>query len=259
MLRSSNESMVDVLSTIIEYRSVETGNHVMRIRQYTKALLSKVMETYPEYNLTPEDISSIVSASSLHDIGKISIPDSILNKPGKLTNEEFEIMKGHTTSGAEILKNLNEVGDRKYLRYAYNICLYHHERWDGRGYPTGISGDEIPICAQVVGVADVYDALTSDRVYKKAYSHTKALNMIINGDCGEFSPKVLECLKKVRDQFRDIHSNLLDTPPTRREKRPRRYCSSSARTILPASKGRRPAACSDKISGSPASCKRNCA
>ena len=212
IMRSSNESMVDVLSTIIEYRSIETGNHVMRIREYTRVLLEKVMGTYSEYGLTPEDVASIVSASSLHDIGKISIPDSILNKPGRLTDEEFEIMKSHTTSGARILENLNEVGDRKYLRYAYNICLYHHERWDGGGYPEGLVGDEIPICAQVVGIADVYDALTSDRVYKKAYPHTKAINMILNGECGAFSHKVLECLKKVRDEFEKIHLVLNDAP-----------------------------------------------
>jgi len=212
ILRASNETMVDVLSTIIEYRSVETGNHVMRIRQYTRVLLEKIMETYPEYNLTPEDINSIVSASSLHDIGKISIPDSILNKPGKLTKEEFEIMKTHTTNGAQILQNLNEVGDRKYLRYAYNICLYHHERWDGNGYPMGLVGDDIPICAQVAGIADVYDALTTDRVYKKAFPHTRAINMILNGECGAFSNKVLECLKKVRDEFQNIHLSLEDSP-----------------------------------------------
>jgi len=210
VMRSSNESMVDVLSTIIEYRSIETGNHVMRIRQYTKVLLEKVAETYPEYNLTPDDINSIVSASSLHDIGKISISDSILNKHGRLTDEEFETMKTHTTNGAEILKNLNEVGDRKYLRYAYNICLYHHERWDGSGYPMGLVGDDIPICAQVTGIADVYDALTSDRVYKKAYPHSKAINMILNGECGAFSHKVLECLKKVRDEFQNIQLQLKD-------------------------------------------------
>ena len=212
VLRSSNETMVDVLSTIIEYRSIETGNHVMRIRQYTRILLEQIAETYPEYNLTPDDINSIVSTASLHDIGKISIPDSILNKPGRLTDEEFETMKSHTVNGAEILKNLNEVGDRKYLRYAYNICLYHHERWDGGGYPEGLVGDDIPICAQVTGIADVYDALTSDRVYKEAYPHITAINMILNGECGSFSPKVLECLKKVRDKFYEIYSSLSDSP-----------------------------------------------
>lgn len=210
VLRSSNETMVDVLSTIIEYRSIETGNHVMRIRQYTRVLLEKIAESYPEYGLTPDDIASITSAASLHDIGKISIPDSILNKPGRLTDEEFEIMKNHTTNGAQILQNLHEVGDRKYLRYAYNICLYHHERWDGCGYPKGLVGDEIPICAQVAGIADVYDALTSNRVYKDAYSHTRAINMILNGECGAFSHKVLDSLKKVRDEFQQIMQNLSD-------------------------------------------------
>jgi len=203
-LRSSNESMVDVLSSIIEYRNVETGNHVMRIRQYTHALLEKVMENCPEYHLTPKAIDSISSAASLHDIGKISIPDVILNKPGRLTEEEFEIMKTHTLNGTKIIQGLNEVSDREYLRYAYNICRYHHERWDGNGYPDGLSKDEIPICAQVAGVADAYDALTSDRVYKKAYSHGRAINMILNGECGAFSYKILDCLKKACDEFRAI-------------------------------------------------------
>lgn len=200
-LRESNSVMIDVLSSIIEYRSVETGHHVHRMRMLTKILLDAVAKVYPEYGLNEENISIISSASSMHDIGKIAIPDKILNKPGKLTKEEFEIMKTHTTKGCEILAGLARMGDREYLLYAYNICRYHHERWDGNGYPDGLKGDAIPVCAQVVSIVDCYDALTSDRVYKKAYSPEKAYNMILNGECGVFSPKLLECLKNVRGDF----------------------------------------------------------
>ena len=159
-LRESNSAMIDALSSIIEYRSAETGQHIRRIRIFTKALLEDVASSYPEYGLENPEIQMIVSASSMHDIGKIAIPDAILNKPGRLTKEEFEIMKTHSVKGCEILAGLDRMSDRQYLKYAYNICRYHHERWDGRGYPDGLKGDSIPIYAQVVGIADCYDALT---------------------------------------------------------------------------------------------------
>ncbi len=200
-LLESNSIMIDALSSIIEYRSVETGQHIHRIRLFTKTLLTDVARVYPEFGLNDHKISMISSASSMHDIGKIAIPDQILNKPGKLTEHEYEIMKTHTTKGCEMLESLDRMGDREYLMYAYNICRYHHERWDGRGYPDGLKGDAIPVCAQVVGIADCYDALTSDRAYKKAFPPEKAYNMILNGECGVFSPKLLECLKNVQDEF----------------------------------------------------------
>lgn len=201
ILRHSNEIMVDALSSLIEYRSVESGQHVLRIRHFTKILLEEVASCCPEYQLTDQVIAIISSASALHDIGKIAISDSILMKPGPLTPEEREVMKTHTITGSHILDTLRDVTDQDYLRYAHNICHYHHERWDGRGYPEGLAGDEIPICAQVVGLADVYDALTSPRVYKEAYTFAKAANMILKGECGAFSPKLLECFKHVTDQF----------------------------------------------------------
>jgi len=200
-IRNSNQVMMDALSAIIEHRSTESGNHVLRIRRFTKILLEDVAASCPEYNLTDSAIERITSASALHDIGKISIPDAILNKPGKLTAEEYEIMKTHTTVGSQLVKNLNGGGEVEYLRYAYNIALYHHERWDGKGYPAGLVGDEIPICAQVVGIADAFDALTTKRVYKPAYPYQRAINMILNGECGAFAPKLLECFKHVRDRF----------------------------------------------------------
>lgn len=209
-LRESNEVMIDALSSIIEYRSVETGQHIRRIRMFTKILLEDVARSYPEFGLTDKMINIIVSASSMHDIGKIAIPDSILNKPGRLTDEEFEIMKSHAAKGCEILAGLDRMSDREYLQFAYNICRYHHERWDGKGYPDGLKGDSIPVCAQVVGIADCYDALTTDRVYKKAIPPEAAFNMILNGECGLFSPKLLECFKNVRITFAELSKEYAD-------------------------------------------------
>ncbi len=200
-LRHSNDAMVDALSSIIEYRSVESGQHILRIRHFTKILLEEVARCCPEYDLTDSLIRIISSASALHDVGKISIPDAILTKPGKLTDEEKEVMRSHSLMGCRILRRLTAIGNEEYLRYAHNICHYHHERWDGRGYPEGLAGDAIPICAQVVGLADAYDALTSKRVYKDAYSFDTAVNMILQGECGAFSPKLLECFKHVTAEY----------------------------------------------------------
>ncbi len=196
-IRHTNEVMVDALSSIIEYRSAESGSHILRIRRFTEILLKEVARSCPEYGLTLEIIQNISSAAALHDIGKVSIPDNILNKPGKLTEAEMAVMRAHAVNGSEMIKTLHGVTSEEYLRYAYNIARYHHERWNGEGYPEGLSGDDIPICAQVVGIADVFDALTNDRVYKKAIPPASAINMILNGDCGHFSPKLLTCFKYV--------------------------------------------------------------
>ena len=210
MLRHASTSMVEAMSSIIEYRSVESGQHIMRIRHFTQILLEEVVRCCPEYHLTDYTISIICSAAALHDIGKIAIPDAVLLKPGKLTEEEMETMKTHTTTGCEILNTLTSVAEQEYLRYAHNICRYHHERWDGSGYPDGLRGDEIPICAQVVGLADVYDALTTKRVYKEAVPFAKAVNMILNGECGVFSPKLLECFKHVTHLFEELARDYAD-------------------------------------------------
>ena len=209
-LRESNEVLTDALSSVIEYRSMESGQHVLRIRMFTKILLRNVAKSCPEYSMDERKINVISQAAAMHDIGKIAIPDSILKKPGKLTDEEFEIMKTHAVKGSELLETIAGLGNEEYLGYAYSICRYHHERWDGRGYPDGLKGDGIPICAQVVGIADCYDALTTDRVYKKAFSHEKAVNMILNGECGSFSPKLLECFKNVRGQFQVLAREYAD-------------------------------------------------
>lgn len=209
-LRKTSNSMVEAMSSIIEYRSVESGQHILRIRRFTQILLEEVVHSCPEYNLTDRIISIICSASALHDVGKIAIPDSILLKSEKLTEEEKAIMKTHTTTGCEILNTLIHVAEEEYLRYAHNICHYHHERWDGGGYPEGLSGDDIPICAQVVGLADVYDALTSKRVYKEAVSYAQAANMIMKGECGIFSPKLLECFKHVTHRLEALARDYAD-------------------------------------------------
>ena len=218
ILRHNNDVMVDALSSIIEYRSAESGQHILRLRQFTRALLVQVAKDCPQYGLTEEIISIISSAAALHDVGKIGIPDAILTKPGPLTEAERELMKTHTLIGCQILESLSDMGNQEYLRYAHNIAHYHHERWDGSGYPEGLSGDEIPICAQVVGLADVYDALTTNRVYKDAYAHQTAVNMILNGECGVFSGKLLECFKQVIPRFQELSRAYADglSPETER-------------------------------------------
>lgn len=209
-IRSANQTMLDALSSIIEYRSTESGNHVLRIRGFTKLLLEALAGSFPEYELDESSIDSITSAAVLHDIGKISIPDHILGKPGKLTEEEYEIMKAHTTIGSEMVEGMKGLGDTAYLRYIYNIARYHHERWDGNGYPEGLMGDAIPICAQVVGLTDAFDALTTQRAYKPAYSYDVAVNMILNGECGVFSPKLLECFKRTRQAMVELAHKYAD-------------------------------------------------
>lgn len=210
-LERVNSFIIDTLSTIVEFRDLESGQHVKRIRGLTKILLHGVARKHKEYGLTEESINTISSASAMHDIGKIAIPDHILLKPGRLTPEEFEIMKTHTTKGCDLLNSLNYIKTSNYFQYSYEICRYHHERWDGNGYPDHLKGDEIPIWAQVVALADVYDALTSERVYKPAYTHDQALKMILNGECGQFNPILMEVFQAVQDMIRkdeDIFSDL---------------------------------------------------
>ena len=182
-----SDLMINIFSHIVEFRNGESGPHVLHIRTITEVLLNRLVQKTDRYSLTQEDIQLISSASALHDIGKVSIPDEIINKPGKLTKEEFEIMKSHTTVGADILHDLPFSNEEPLLKTAYEIARWHHERYDGRGYPDGLTGEEIPIAAQVVSVADVYDALTSVRCYKSAYDHETALRMIVNGECGTFT------------------------------------------------------------------------
>ena len=198
----NNRMMTGILSQIVEFRNGESGLHVLHINILTQLLLEKLMRKSENYDLSWSQQHMIATASALHDIGKIGIDEKILNKPGKLTKEEFEAMKQHTIIGAQMLDRLEMYHDEEMMKYAYEICRWHHERYDGKGYPDGLKGEEIPISAQVVSLADVYDALVSDRVYKKAYSHEKAMEMILNGECGIFNPLLLECLVEIQDKVR---------------------------------------------------------
>ena len=198
----NNRMMIGILSQIVEFRNGESGLHVIHINLITQLLLEQLVKKTGKYQLSWEDRFLIATASALHDIGKIGIDERILNKPGKLTKEEFEIMKTHTLIGAHMLDNLDMYKNEKLVKLAYEICRWHHERYDGKGYPDGLSGEEIPISAQVVSLADVYDALVSERVYKKAFTHEKALEMIQNGECGTFNPLLLQCLLEVQDKLK---------------------------------------------------------
>ena len=200
---NNNKILISILSHIVEFRNGESGSHVIHINKLTDMLLKELVGITDRYDITGDDIELIATASALHDIGKIGIDDAILNKPGRLTDEEFEVMKTHTVIGARMLDDLDAFKGEKLLKTAWQICRWHHERYDGNGYPDGLKGDDIPISAQVVSVADVYDALTSDRVYKSAFSHEKAMQMILDGECGQFNPVLLQCLVNIQDRIKD--------------------------------------------------------
>ncbi len=193
--------MVTILSHIVEFRNGESGLHVLHIQTITELLLKSLLGKTDKYQLSHEDINMIAMAAALHDIGKIAIPSEVLNKPGRFTKEEYEIMKTHSAVGASMLRDLTFYQDEPLVKVAYQICRWHHERYDGKGYPDGLKGEEIPIGVQVVAMADVYDALTSVRVYKKAFPHEKAIQMIRDGECGIFNPLLVECLVDVADSL----------------------------------------------------------
>ena len=199
---NNTDTLVGVLSHIVEFRNGESGAHVLHIRIITELLLHRLLEISSQYPITAEQQDNIPLASALHDIGKIGIDEKILNKPGKLTPEEYEVIKTHSMLGAEMLHQLGNFNEQPLLQTAYEITRWHHERWDGRGYPDGLKGDEIPISAQLVALADVYDALTSERCYKKAFSHEKAVQMILNGECGAFNPLLLQCLTDMQTDLK---------------------------------------------------------
>lgn len=200
----SSKLMLNILSHIVEFRNGESGLHVLHIQTITEMLLRQlVQKENNRYALSKEQIRMITTASALHDIGKISIPDEILNKPGRLTAEEFAVIKGHSMAGANMLSELPlDQKEEPLVKTAYEICRWHHERYDGGGYPDGLKGEEIPVSAQVVALADVYDALTSERCYKDAYSHEKAIEMILAGQCGAFNPLMLECLLDISSSLK---------------------------------------------------------
>ncbi len=198
----NNRIMISILSQVMGFRNSESAAHILHINIITSMLLERLIQKTDRYHLDWNQCLQIATASALHDIGKIGIPDEILNKPGRLTSEEYEIMKQHSMIGAEMLDKLDIYRDEELVRIAYDICRGHHERYDGKGYPDGLKGDEIPISAQVVSLADVYDALTSARVYKPAYSHEEAIRMILNGECGVFNPLLMDCLGDIADRLK---------------------------------------------------------
>lgn len=203
-LQSINDRIIDVMSNVVEFRNLESGDHVKRVKTFTYILAKYVAQEYPEYHLDKYAINMITSASALHDVGKIVIPDAILLKPGKLTDEEFNVMKSHTVKGCEVIDMLADIQQGEYGKVSYEICRYHHERYDGRGYPDGLKGEEIPISAQIVSVADVYDALVHVRCYKAAFTTEEAYRMITNGECGAFSPKLMHCLSLAKEEFEAV-------------------------------------------------------
>ena len=211
-----NQMMISILSHIVESRNGESGLHVLHIGIITEILLRKLLEHTDRYNLTREDVEMIVTASALHDVGKITISKAILNKTGKLTPEEYEVMKSHTTAGAEMLQEVAKTYTDPLVQKAYEICRWHHERYDGRGYPDGLKGEAIPIGAQVVALADVYDALVSERCYKKSFPHEVAVQMIVNGECGAFNPLLLDIFLEVGTQLQEaLKANPIDAEEQR--------------------------------------------
>lgn len=227
-----SNTMISILSHIVEFRNNESGLHVVHIRTITELLLRRLRKKTDRYPLTEADISLISTASALHDIGKINIPEQILNKPGRLTKEEFEIIKTHSAVGEHMLRQIPFNQNEPLVKVAREICRWHHERWDGRGYPDGFKGDEIPISAQVVSLADVYDALTSERCYKAAFDHETALNMIVNGECGAFNPLLLECLMDGADQIKQAMQETEEEKQKDAEQSQRQEANRLSREVL---------------------------
>ena len=199
----NNRILIEILSQIVEFRNGESGRHVLNVNIITGILLEQLAQITDKYNISWSDRLIITTAASLHDIGKIGINEKILNKAGRLTPQEIEKIKEHTVIGASILENMELFKDEELVKTAYQICRWHHERYDGRGYPDGLKGEEIPVSAQVVALADVYDALVSRRVYKKSYSHEEAMKMILGGECGAFNPVLLQCLTEAQDKIKE--------------------------------------------------------
>ena len=206
----NNNIMIRILSNVLGSRNSESREHILHIKTATEMMLRQLVKITDAYPLTEADISLITTASSLHDIGKIRIQEEILNKPGRLTDEEFKIMKTHSELGEAIIKDMDFPQDHPLVRTAWEICRWHHERWDGKGYPDGLKGEEIPISAQVVSIVDVYDALTSERCYKKAFDHDTAIQMILDGQCGQFNPILLMCLKELSLQLSKMIDKEMD-------------------------------------------------
>lgn len=209
-LKETDEKIMRLFGSVVEYRNLEGGNHILRVSAYTKILADHMRVDYPEYGLTPQLIDIMGTVSMLHDLGKIMISDSILLKPGKLTSEEFEIMKSHSIHGYDIMGSAVDAWDEEYVRLGREITRWHHEKFDGKGYPDKLVGDAIPISAQIVSLADCYESLTTDSVYREAFSFEDAYHMIRKGDCGVFSPKLLIAFAQSKDEFEQTATDLKD-------------------------------------------------
>ena len=212
--KRDNTNIIDALGTIVEYRNTENHNHIRRVKAFTRVLAVHMKDEFPEYKLNDKKIEMITTASALHDIGKIMIPDEILFKPGKYTAEEFDYMKSHTIRGYDIIVQIADNWDKELMDYCKCIARSHHEKYDGRGYPENLKGDDIPIAAQIVSLTDCFEALISESLYKKAYSFDVAFQMILNGDCGAFNPKLLEAFRNSKEEFGKIASeDVSETDP----------------------------------------------
>ncbi len=200
-LKKSRNSLLEAIGSIVEYRTLDYSDHIERVRKFTLILGTRIMKDYPDMGLTKEKVELYATASMLHDIGKVCLPDSIILKPGRLTPEEIEVMQSHTSKGGELLEGIRSYIGREQFNAAMDICRYHHEKYDGKGYPEGLVGDAIPLSAQIVSVADIYDGLVSEKIYKKAKSKSMAFEMIVNGECGMFAPRIVEAFRKCRNDF----------------------------------------------------------
>ena len=212
-MQEGKELLLEYLISVIESRDFFAEHHCEKVKRFTEIILEKVRQFCPEYKLKKRDCEYISFAAMIHDLGKIAIPDHILHKPGKLSFEETQIMQNHTRKGRRIFENIqNAMGQEnmeyELFRYCAEVCMYHHERFDGGGYPMGLKKNEIPISAQVVGLADAYDALVSERIYKPAYSREEAFEMIVKGECGVFNPRLTEIFSMVRMELEEIQEEI---------------------------------------------------
>ena len=205
-----NSALIEAISNIVEFRDTESGVHVKRVKFFTRIIAEHYQKMFPDENLTDMDIDNIEAVSVVHDIGKVTIPDAILLKPGKLIGDEIQVMRSHTTKGCEIIQYLSEVQNQEQLKLASDICRHHHERHDGSGYPDRLRGEEISIGARIVSVADVYDALLSERAYKKAFSREKAYQMIMDGECGVFHPRLIQAFEDAREDLEQCANEIIE-------------------------------------------------
>lgn len=202
--KAHHEHLIEILKDIMFYRNTESVEHVQYVQEYTRIIARQYAKLYPRSKMTAHKIDLIVQAAQMHDVGKITMPDAILTRPGQLSRSEMELLKEHTINGSRIMKVMSEFQGKDYSRICYNVCLYHHEKYDGTGYPYGLKKDKIPIEAQIVALADMYDALVNEKMNNEVYSKEKAFYMLMNGICGELSPRMKECLQEAKESLEEV-------------------------------------------------------